>query len=121
MNWAVLVVLMTTSAIMYGQKAQVGSSNLAAVSVLVQSSRLVTTCESEGPAVKCGFAQELRVLVNRKELTVVEDGFDKALLKLGTYQGKIEQQGKGYEFERSIELQFPDGKTRRYLMVDGNQ
>jgi hypothetical protein len=119
----VLVLLLMGSAVVWGQKTRFGQESYVDVSVLVQSSRLVNVCDGQGPGVACGFAQELKVLVDRKEMTIVEDGFSKALLRPGTYPGKIGHlpEGKPYEAEHMIELQFPDGKRRTYLMVGGDQ
>lgn len=62
------------------------------------------------------------MLVNRKETTVIQDGFTKALIEPGRYERRIAQQaeGKSYEAERAIELQFADGKKRSFLVVGGS-
>jgi hypothetical protein len=122
MKRAVLFLLIC-SAMAWGQKTRYGQANYTNISVQVESSRLVNVCETQAQGVACGFAQQLTVLVNRKEMTIVGDGFTKALLKPGMYHGKIAQQpeGKSYESARKIELQFPDGKTRSYIVAGGDQ
>jgi hypothetical protein len=94
------------------------------VSVHVQTSRLITQCDMvTGGSNICEQGQQLQVLIDGKRIELEGNfGFGKKapkLLRVGDYKAKVvkEDTSLAYEYSRTYEIVFPDGKTAQYLVV----
>jgi hypothetical protein len=64
--------------------------------------------------------QYLNVTIDGKKYELSQIGSTEQLLMLGDYKARLltDEHGKGdYDSRRVYELHFPDGKTRRFLVV----
>jgi len=94
------------------------------VSVHVQSSRLITQCGMvSGGSNLCFQGQQFQVLIDGKKFELQGNfGFGKKapkLLRVGDYKAKVvkEDTSLAYEYSRTYEFLFPDGKTAQYLVT----
>ena len=89
------------------------------IAVHVQSSRLVEFCTdvTRGSNI-CIWEQQLSVTIDSKKYEL-QSGNAKALLRVGDYKAKIieDKSEHTYEYARTYEFLFPDGKTRKYFVV----
>jgi len=100
----------------------------------VQSSRLVNECYSgdswwlalrersvlnEGERTRCALFQHLTVVIDGKKLELADDTPRTDLLRTGDYKAGIINQEiqRSYEYQRTYEFLFPDGKARNYHVV----
>ena len=93
------------------------------VDVHVRSSRLVDSCSrvSNGTSV-CVWVHELKVEIDGKNYDLHSETLKwyAGILRTGGYKARVLKQDakRSYEYNRTYELLFPDGRTRKY-MVDG--
>ncbi len=89
-----------------------------AVTVHVQSSRLVHECDSFATRVACGNNLHLKVVVNGRKYEL-DGGMADQLLRTGDYQAKIsgDDAQEGYEYKRKFEFIFPDGTKRKFSVI----
>jgi len=123
MKKVLVALLLFVPALTWAEKP---TPNLAdyAVGVHVQSSRLITQCGMvTGGSNLCYQGQQLEVLIDGKRLEL-QGGFGigksaPKLLRVGDYKAKVvnEDTSLTYEYSRTYEFIFPDGKTAQYLVV----
>jgi len=90
------------------------------INVLVSSSHWVVVPTSIGPQA----AQKLNVIIQGKKYELEAEARGKvALLVLGDYKAKLVEDvhKNGYESSQTYEFQFPDGKTRKFVVVGQNE
>jgi hypothetical protein len=65
------------------------------------------------------MAQKLNVTIDGKKYEMEEQRPRIDLLRIGDYKAKIlkDETSRPYEYERTYEFHFADGKTRRYVVV----
>jgi hypothetical protein len=85
------------------------------VVVHVQSSRFVDVCG--GP--QCAWVLHLWVVIDGKKYELSENKTRTDLLRVGDYKAKIslDEHDREYEYQRMIEFRFPDGWTRKFIVV----
>ena len=95
------------------------SSSEYSVSVQVQSSRLILRCEPAGFAPYCQHMQYFTAIIDGKKLELDSTQTTNSLLRVGTYMAKVVHADppNAYETHLEYEFLFPDGKTRKYLVV----
>jgi hypothetical protein len=103
------------------------------VAVHVQSSRLITICYELEVAIAgrihCDKKQHLDVLINGAKFEMLSGDYPDFALKIGDYKAKLlpddfgegENQPKSYEYHQKYEFLFPDGKTRKYVVVGATE
>lgn len=89
------------------------------ISVQVQSSRLILRCEPAGFAPYCQHMQYFTAIIDGKKLQLDSTATTNSLLRVGTYKARVVQApaSDAYEMHLEYEFLFPDGKTRKYLVV----
>jgi hypothetical protein len=89
------------------------------IAVHVQSSRLVNMCMSDAKGSTCGWAPRLTVLIDGKKVELQDQNFRLDVILPGDYKAKIvkENTSHSYEYSRTYEFLFPDGTTRKYIVV----
>jgi hypothetical protein len=95
------------------------------IDVHVRSSRLAGACGGVMLGTSsCSANQQLNVEINGKtyDLTSQDLGAHVALLRTGNYKARMlkDDTKRGYEYNRTYELLFSDGGTRKYR-VTGEQ
>jgi hypothetical protein len=106
-----LLILSAASAVAAAQKANPAAYTTV---VHVQSSHMFYLCQT---ASLCSWWQKLEVTIDGKKYelsTNLTRGYE--LLRVGDYNAKIrkDESKNAYEYDRSYEFLFPDGKTRVY-------
>ncbi len=81
----------------------------------MQSSQLILNCGGG----LCNSAQQLAVLIDGKKYELLASGIQMDLLRVGDYNAKIvkDETARSYEYARTYEFLFADGKTRQYQVV----
>lgn len=81
------------------------------VVVHVQSSRLVVDHD--------GVAQDLTATINGKHVELEGTPLQQYVLRTGDYKAKVvkDEHSRSYEYQMTYEILFPDGKTRKFLVV----
>jgi len=85
------------------------------INVHVISSHWIVVPSGIGPVP----AQQLNVIIDGKKYELEADAKGKVtILALGDYKAKLVEDvhKSGYEFSQTYEFQFPDGKTRKFLV-----
>ncbi len=96
--------------------------------VHVQASRLVNICtqnygflNSGGPgiATRCGFKQQLNVVINGKKFELISKDDTALVFRSGEYKAKefLGAAPPAVEYSAAYEFLFPDGTVRRYLVA----
>ena len=113
-----IALLVLTPSLAVAQKAEAGSTDYT-IAVHVQSSRLVNECGSDTKGSSCDWSQRLTVMIDGKKYELEEQRSRVDLLRVGDYKAKIvkDETTRAYEYWRIYELQFADGKTRKYTVV----
>lgn len=99
-----------------------------ALTVQVQSSRLVLECDKGLGGLACGRSLYLNVVIDGKKYELDAGGYD-YLLRVGDYKAKLlpddssasDNPPAAYEYRRNYEFLFPDGKTRKFSVVGESQ
>jgi hypothetical protein len=98
------------------------------VAVHVQASRLLQRCtDVTGGSNMCYMGQDLSVVIDGKKFELVGDfGVGKKaaiVLRVGDYKAKMlkEDTSRAYEYSRTYEFLFPDGKTSQYTVEGESQ
>jgi hypothetical protein len=91
------------------------------ITVHVRSSRLTTECSSDPHGSSCQTLEELKVLIDGKKhkLTGQFGTFEKPrVLRVGEYKARLvnEDAERPYEYTRTYEFRFSDGRTRRFTV-----
>jgi len=94
------------------------------INVHVQSSRLITQCSDvTGGSSVCYQGQQLEVLIDGKKLEL-QGAFARGksapgVMRVGEYKAKVvkEDTSRAYEYTRTYEFIFPDGKTLQYEVI----
>jgi hypothetical protein len=81
------------------------------VAVHVLSSRLVISHD--------GATQDLIATIDGKHVELEGTPIQQYLLRTGDYKAKVakDEHSRSYEYEKIYEILFPDGKTRKFLVV----
>jgi hypothetical protein len=118
MKDVLIALLFFAPSLALAQKTDAGSADYT-IAVHVQSSRLVNTCGSAMKGSNCGWSQQLIVMIEGKKYEIEEQRSRVDLLRAGDYKAKIvkDETTRAYEYLRIYELQFADGKTRKYTVV----
>ncbi len=90
------------------------------INMHVSESRIGTDCGVASGNSSCKSVQQLTVLVNGTKYELEsETFFPKGIVALGDYKAKLvkDQQKPTHEFNRSYELMFPDGSTRKFRVT----
>jgi hypothetical protein len=98
------------------------------VTVHVQSSGLVSLCNERSDTL-CGLRQHLNVIIDGKKYEMISGDFPEVALVTGAYKAKLipddstssDNPPKSYEYHQKYEFLFPDGKTRKYLVVGASE
>jgi hypothetical protein len=116
--------ILLSSVSMFAQEAKPNPDDYT-INVHVRSSRLANSCGgvSFGSST-CSSNQRLKVEIDGKtyDLTSQDLGAHVALLRTGNYKARMlkDDTKRGYEYNRTYELLFSDGGTRKYR-VTGEQ
>jgi hypothetical protein len=118
MSKILIAILMFAPLLALAQKSGPSASDYT-IAVHVQSSQLVNVCGSDNKGSSCGMAQKLNVTIDGKKYEMEEQRPRIDLLRIGDYKAKIlkDETSRPYEYERTYEFHFADGKTRRYVVV----
>jgi hypothetical protein len=104
------------------------------ITVHVQASRLVNECftgdswwlalreravVTEADRTRCALFQHLTVVIEGKKLELADETPRADLLRIGDYKAGIinQESQRSYEYQRTYEFLFPDGKARNYHVV----
>jgi hypothetical protein len=84
------------------------------ITLHVVSSRLYDVCTSN-----CVWVQHIVVTMDGKKYELSDTEVRHDLLRLGDYKAKIikDEQGHTFEYERDYEILFPNGETRKFVVV----
>ncbi len=99
------------------------------ITVHVQSSGLVLTCDYIFGKQDCESRQHLNVVIDGKKYEMISSDYPKVALVTGNYKAKLladdsenpADPPQSYEYHQRYEFLFPDGKTRKYLVVGGSE
>lgn len=85
------------------------------IAVHVQSSQLILNCGNGS----CTWTQQLAVLIDGKKYELQSAGVVIKLLKVGDYKGRMVKDvtTSTYEYARTYEFLFADGKIRQYNVM----
>ena len=114
MRKVLLAILLLSPVLAGAEKPALNPSDYAIV-VHVQSSRLVDICN----AGTCVWVQKLAVVIDGKKYEIRDPAARVDLLRTGDYKAKMlkEETTRPYEYQRTYQFMFVDGKTRRYEVV----
>ena|ERR1700678_3415798 len=81
------------------------------VAVHVQSSRLVVSHD--------GVTQDLTATIDGKHVELEGALTQQYVLRTGDYKAKVvkDEHSRSYEYQKTYEILFSDGKTRKFLVV----
>ena len=84
------------------------------ITVHVQSSEIIVDCSGGG----CSNAQQLSVVIDGKKYELLSNSVG-YVLRVGDYKARIvkDESARAYEYLRTYQFQFADGKTRQYTVV----
>jgi hypothetical protein len=86
------------------------------VKIHVQAARIVSDCGSIMPA--CGEAVRLDVTIDGRKFELRNNDTEKWLIHTGDYNAKIKSdETNELGFQRTYEILFPNGLTRRFVVV----
>jgi hypothetical protein len=99
------------------------------VAVHVQSSHLVNTFSYVLSHSSWDQKQQLDVVIDGKKYEMISKDYPSFALMIGDYKAKLlpddfqegENLPKSYEYHQQYELLFPDGKTRKYVVVGATE
>ncbi|MGA2352298.1 MAG: hypothetical protein ABSF70_17815 [Terracidiphilus sp.] len=100
------------------------------VTVHVQSSGLALTCDYIFGRQDCESRQHLYVVIDGKKYEMISGDYPWVALVTGDYKAKRlpdnpDDNGgnppNSYEYHQRYEFLFPDGKTRKYIVVGGSE
>lgn len=113
--------ILLSSASMFAQDTKPNPDDYK-INVHVRSSRLASVCGGVTFGTStCSPNQQLKVEIDGKtyDLTSQDLYAHVALLRTGGYKARLlkEDTKRGYEYNRTYELIFPDGGTRKYRVT----
>jgi hypothetical protein len=101
------------------------------VAVHVYSSGMASICNNTFGSPGCKLRQHLNVVIDGKKYELNSKNYADAALMTGDYKAKLitgeppdpytDKPPTSYEYHQIYEFLFPDGKTRRYLVVGGSE
>jgi hypothetical protein len=90
------------------------------LNIHVSESRIGTDCGVSSGNSSCKSVQQLAALIDGAKYELEgETYFPKGIVALGDYKAKLvkDQQKPTHEFNRTYELMFPDGSTRKFRVT----
>ncbi len=128
MKTVLIAILMLTPALSWAAKPTPNPADYP-ITVHVQSSQLTYSCLGYSGSCSAGQqVQHLTVMVDGKKYEL-ESGFENYVLRVGDYKARIyvapnkrpgfekNDTPSAYEYTKSYEFLFPDGKMRQYFVV----
>jgi hypothetical protein len=114
MKKAILATLLTFSCLCLGEKPAPNPANYT-IGVHVAASHLVMQCSSG----LCGWHEVMDVVIGGKKYQLSEGSDRSDLLRIGDYKAQVvkDETTRSYEYMRTYEFLFADGKTRDYFVV----
>ena len=114
MKKALLATVLTVPCLCLGEKPAPNPADYT-IPVDVTASHLVMLCSSSA----CSWHEVMEVVIGGKKYELSEGSVRNDLLRTGEYKAKIlkDETTRPYEYMRTYEFLFADGKTRQYLVV----
>ncbi len=114
MKKALFVLLLLAPALAWATKPTASSADYT-IAVHVQSSRITLDCSGG----LCNWTQELTVLIGGKKYELYAGSVQMDVLRVGNYNARIikDETTRDYEYARTYEFLFADGKTRQYRVI----
>jgi hypothetical protein len=99
------------------------------VAVHVQSSRMVSSFSYVLSHSEWDQKQQLEVVIDGKKYELISKDWPDFALMIGDYKAKLlpddfhegQNLPKSYEYHQQYEFLFPDGKTRKYVVVGATE
>jgi hypothetical protein len=118
MKRLLFAILLTASTLAWAEKAPNPADYTTVVHV--QSSHLVDVCRGSSNLVRCGKTQQrLNVVINGKKYELNSKDDSDFVLRTGDYKAKgweiVPPELSEYHME--LDILFPDGTTRKYVVV----
>jgi hypothetical protein len=113
-----IALMFIAPAVAYADKGPANAADYT-IAVHVQSSQLVNVCGSDNKGSSCGMVQKLTVTIDGKKYEIEDASVRADLLRTGDYKARIlkDETARPYEYRRTYEFVFADGKTRQYVVI----